>query len=194
MDEKTIRPLKIEPKFKNLIRPLQRKEYLQLEQNILSDGCRDPIITWNGVIVDGHNRYEICMRYQIPFAVLEMDFSCEAEAIAWICANQLGRRNISEETRKYLIGKQFEAEKLAGAVKIQMEIISTAHLMRRSSSLPRSKMRRRTLAVRLPRELQRTIISPRVLSKNMPYMQGLWTLLRRKMQKLFREYCPGSTR
>ena len=58
MDEKTIRPLKIEPKFKNLIRPLQRKEYLQLEQNILSDGCRDPIITWNGVIVDGHNRYE----------------------------------------------------------------------------------------------------------------------------------------
>lgn len=49
MDEKTIRPLKIEPKFKNLIRPLQRKEYLQLEQNILSDGCRDPIITWNGV-------------------------------------------------------------------------------------------------------------------------------------------------
>ncbi|MFR8872536.1 MAG: hypothetical protein ACLVHV_03145 [Oscillospiraceae bacterium] len=42
-----------------------------------------------------------------------------------------------------------------------MEIISTAHLMRRSSSLPRSKMRRRTLAVRLPRELQRTIISPR---------------------------------
>ena len=49
MDEKTIRPLKIEPKFKNLIRPLQRKEYLQLEQNILSDGCRDPIIAWNGV-------------------------------------------------------------------------------------------------------------------------------------------------
>lgn len=117
MDEKTVSPLKIEPKFKNLIRPLQRKEYLQLEQNILSDGCRDPIITWNGVIVDGHNRYEICMRHQIPFAVLEMDFSCEAEAIAWICANQLGRRNISEETRKYLIGKQFEAEKLAGAVK-----------------------------------------------------------------------------
>lgn len=117
MDEKTVRSLKIEPKFKNLIRPLQRKEYLQLEQNLLSDGCRDPIIIWNGVIVDGHNRYEICTRHHIPFAVVEMDFSCDAEAIAWICANQLGRRNISEETRKYLIGKQFEAEKLAGAVK-----------------------------------------------------------------------------
>ncbi len=117
MDEKSLRPLKIEPQFKNLIRPLQRKEYVQLEQNILSDGCRDPIIIWNEVIVDGHNRYEICMRHQIPFAVVEMDFSCEAEAIAWICANQLGRRNISEETRKFLIGKQFEAEKLAGVIK-----------------------------------------------------------------------------
>lgn len=114
MDEKSLRPLKIEPQFKNLIRPLQRKEYLQLEQNILSDGCRDPITIWNGIIVDGHNRYEICMRHQIPFAVVEMVFSCDAEAIAWICANQLGRRNISEETRKFLIGKQYEAEKQVG--------------------------------------------------------------------------------
>ena len=65
MAEKSLRPLKIEPQFKNLIRPLQRKEYLQLEQNILSEGCRDPIILWNGVIVDGHNRYEICMRHQM---------------------------------------------------------------------------------------------------------------------------------
>ena len=117
MDEKALRPLKVEPQFMNLIRPLQRNEYLQLEQNILSDGCRDPIIIWNGIIVDGHNRYEICMRHQIPFAVVEMSFSCEAEAIAWICANQLGRRNISEETRKFLIGKQFEAEKLVGVIR-----------------------------------------------------------------------------
>ena len=70
MDEKTIRPLKIEPKFKNLIRPLQRKEYLQLEQNILSDGCRDPIITWNGVIVDGHNRYEYACGIRFPLLSL----------------------------------------------------------------------------------------------------------------------------
>lgn len=117
MEEKALIQLKTDPKFMNLIRPLQRKEFLQLEQNILSDGCRDPIIIWNGVIVDGHNRYKICMRHHIPFAIVEMNFSCEAEAIAWICANQLGRRNISEATRKFLIGKQFEAEKLAGAIK-----------------------------------------------------------------------------
>ena len=110
--------LKIDPEFQNQINPPSFEETHQLEMNILKEErVLNPIITWNGVIVDGHNRYEICMRHQIPFAVLEMDFSCEAEAIAWICANQLGRRNISEETRKYLIGKQFEAEKLAGAVK-----------------------------------------------------------------------------
>ena len=61
------RRLKTDEEFKHLIRPLRQREYTQLEQNILSDGCRDPIVVWNDVIVDGHNRYEICMRYGIPF-------------------------------------------------------------------------------------------------------------------------------
>ena len=51
--------LKIDPEFKDLIRPLRRKEYLQLEENILDEGCRDPIIIWNDYIIDGHNRYSI---------------------------------------------------------------------------------------------------------------------------------------
>ena len=117
MEDKSLRTLKTDPQFQNLIRPLQRKEYLQLEENILADGCRDPITVWKDIIIDGHNRYEICMRHQIPFAVSEMDFVCREEAVAWICANQLGRRNISEETRKYLIGKQYEADKLASRIK-----------------------------------------------------------------------------
>jgi len=112
MAEKSIRTLKINKEFKNLIRPLLHREFLQLEANILADGCRDPIITWNGYIIDGHNRYEICTRHQVPFAVLEMEFPCKEAAIAWICANQLGRRNITEETRKFLIGTQYEAEKV----------------------------------------------------------------------------------
>ena len=99
MSEKAVYKLKINMEFKNLIRPLQKKEFLQLEANILSDGCRDPIVTWKGFIVDGHNRYEICTEHQIPFEILELDFECKEAAIAWICANQLGRRNITEETR-----------------------------------------------------------------------------------------------
>lgn len=111
MGTKGIYPLKIDREFKNLIRPLMRKEYLQLEQNLISDGCIDPIITWNGFIIDGHNRYEICIRHKIPFSVTERKFENRDAAIAWICAHQLGRRNITEETRKYLIGRQYESEK-----------------------------------------------------------------------------------
>lgn len=107
--------LQIDPEFKHLIRPLQRKEYLQLESNLLADGCLDPIITWHGFIVDGHNRYEICRRHNIPFRILEKDFDCREAVIAWICANQLGRRNISEETRKFLIGMQYESEKVVNS-------------------------------------------------------------------------------
>ena len=46
-----------------------------------------------------------------------MNFYCREEAIAWICANQLGRRNLSEETRKYLIGKQYDSEKFVSKIK-----------------------------------------------------------------------------
>lgn len=116
MEEKSVRQLKINKEFKNLIRPLLHREFLQLEANILADGCRDPIITWKGYIVDGHNRYEICTRHQVPFAVFEMDFPCKEAAIAWICANQLGRRNITEETRKFLIGMQYESEKVVNSM------------------------------------------------------------------------------
>ena len=112
MTKARIYNLKIDDDFRNLIRPLMRQEYLQLESNLISDGCLTPIITWNGVIVDGHNRYEICQKHQIPFRTEERSFDCKEEAIAWICANQLGRRNLSEETRKFLIGMQYENEKI----------------------------------------------------------------------------------
>ena len=122
MDRRKPRTLIIDKEFRSLIRPLRRQEYLQLEKNILYEGCRDPIITWNGIIVDGHNRYEICRKHNIPFETKEMRFESRAEVIAWICANQLGRRNITEETRKYLIGLQYETEKLiAGRKKASIE-------------------------------------------------------------------------
>lgn len=107
--------LKIDPEFKALIPKLRKNEYLQLESNIMMDGCREAIITWNGIIVDGHNRYEICHRHNIPFHIKEMEFDCREAVISWICANQLGRRNISEETRKYLIGIQYHTEKIAAS-------------------------------------------------------------------------------
>ena len=112
-----MKKLKTDDEFRHLIRPLRGREYAQLEQNILADGCRDPIVVWNDVIVDGHNRYEICVRHGISFETKDMEFECREAAIAWICANQLGRRNITEETRKFLIGMQYENEKVVTRIR-----------------------------------------------------------------------------
>jgi len=115
MIEKQIYNLQIDKNFKQLIPPLAPNEYEQLEENIVRDGCREPLCVWGNTIIDGHNRYEICSRLKIPFSLQEVEFNSEEDALAWICANQLGRRNISEETRRYLIGKRYEMEKKIGA-------------------------------------------------------------------------------
>ena len=112
--------LKIDKEFKTLIPPLSPKEYEQLEANIIADGCREPIVIWNGYIIDGHNRYEICKKHHIGYKVNEMSFESRDEAVVWICTNQLGRRNIAEETRKYLIGIQYETEKVINKKKNAM--------------------------------------------------------------------------
>ena len=52
--------LTIDPEFAGKIPPLTDEELQQLEENILEDGrVINPLITWNGVIVDGHNRFRI---------------------------------------------------------------------------------------------------------------------------------------
>lgn len=105
--------LKIDPEFQRQINPPLSEETHQLEMNILKEErVLSPIITWNGYIVDGHTRYQILRKYPfIPFEVIEKEFSNRYEALAWICKNQLGRRNLTPEQKKFLIGKQAEAEK-----------------------------------------------------------------------------------
>ena len=105
--------LKIDPEFQGKIPPLTSEELNQLEKNIVSDGkVINPIIVWNGLIIDGHNRYAILQKYpDIQYAVHEKEFADRYEAIVWICKNQLGRRNLTVEQKKYLVGKQYEAEK-----------------------------------------------------------------------------------
>ena len=105
--------LKIDPEFAEKIPPLTPEEFEQLEANILAEGTvLSPLIVWNGVIVDGHNRYKIIQAHpEISFTTHEKEFTDRYEAISWICKNQLGRRNLTPEQRRYLIGKQYEAEK-----------------------------------------------------------------------------------
>ena len=106
-------PLKINPKFAQIIPPLTADEFAQLEENILKLGrVTDSIKIWNGTIVDGHHRYKIIQEHpDIPYTTEEMIFDSEYEAIAWMCSAQLGRRNITEANRQYLVGKRYDAEK-----------------------------------------------------------------------------------
>ena len=115
MTEQCIHKLKIDTAFKKLIPQLPAKELLLLEENIIRNGCSEPLLVWNNTILDGHNRYEICTKLQIPFMIQRIYLKSREEAIAWICANQLCRHNITEEMRRYLIGKRCEIEKILGA-------------------------------------------------------------------------------
>lgn len=97
-----MKELKIDREFQALIPPLSDEEFRQLETNVLKDGCRDALVTWKGTLVDGHNRYEICSKHDIPFQTVERDFSDRQSAIEWIILNQFGRRNLTAFQRSEL--------------------------------------------------------------------------------------------
>lgn len=103
----------IDPEFANKIPPLTDDEFRQLEENIVADGeVYEPIVTWNGVIVDGHNRWKIIQKHpEIPYKIREMDFPDKWAAFDWMYKKQLGRRNLTENQRTILIGKMYEARK-----------------------------------------------------------------------------------
>ena len=100
--------IKIEPEFKALIPPLAPDELRQLEENILRDGCRDPLVIWQEKLIDGHNRFEICQRNKIPFETVEMEFADRVQAMLWMIDNQRGRRNVSDYDKGLLAMKRQE--------------------------------------------------------------------------------------
>ena len=105
--------LKIDPEFRDKIPPLTDEEFKRLEENILSDGeVYEPICVWNGIIVDGHNRYKIVQEHpEIPFKTKNMEFTDKWEAFEWMYRKQLGRRNLTESQKAYMVGKMYEARK-----------------------------------------------------------------------------------
>ena len=66
--------LKIDAEFKQLIPPLTQDERQGLEQSLKAEGCRDALVVWGDILIDGHNRYEICQKYSIPFQTVQKDF------------------------------------------------------------------------------------------------------------------------
>jgi N6-adenosine-specific RNA methylase IME4 len=91
--------IQIDPEFKALIPPLAPDELSQLETNILRDGCRDPLVVWGDILIDGHNRYEICTRNGLSFETVEIQFESRTHARIWMRNNQAGRRNLTTAWR-----------------------------------------------------------------------------------------------
>ena len=106
--------LLINKEFQDLIPPLSAEELVGLEQSVLSDGCREPLIVWNNTIIDGHHRYAICTKHDIPFETRQIKgLESELDVKLWMINNQFSRRNLSTATRLDLAYrfKEFEAEK-----------------------------------------------------------------------------------
>lgn len=99
---KTNKLIKIKEEFKSLIPALTKEEFKQLEQNCLNEGIREKILVWNGFIIDGHNRYEISLKWDLEIQTQTKHFKDEDAVKEWMILNQFGRRNLSNYQRSVL--------------------------------------------------------------------------------------------
>jgi N6-adenosine-specific RNA methylase IME4 len=91
--------MEILQELESLIPPLSNEEFKQLERNILEEGIREPLITWNGILIDGHNRYRIAQEHDMNYETLEKEFENLNDVKIWMVNNQLGRRNLQDFVR-----------------------------------------------------------------------------------------------
>ena len=92
----------IDNEFKELLPPLPEEKRKQLEENILRDGIREPLTTWRGILIDGHNRYEIAQIHGLEFKTIEMHFATRDDVKYWMIMNQFGRRDLTTYERSVL--------------------------------------------------------------------------------------------
>jgi len=101
----------IDDEFKFLLPPLDPESYSALEENLLQHGVRDALVLWDGILIDGHNRYEIATRHGLPFQVVEKDFDSREEVTIWMVSTQIARRNLSPMQLSYFRGRHYRADK-----------------------------------------------------------------------------------
>lgn len=151
--------LKIKKEFKDLIPPLTAEEFNQLEQNILREGIRDAIIVWNGFVVDGHNRFEIATKHGLTFRTEEKQFAGIEEVKDWMDANQLGRRNLTDDQRRIIIGRRYIREQKQGKrndlTSGQVDHKSTAKKLAAENNISEKTVRRFSQEATMFDELQK---------------------------------------
>lgn len=115
----TIAEITIDEEFSTLLPTLSEGARAQLEHDLRSEGCRDPLLVWNDgkrrILLDGHNRLEICRRYALPYHEQTIELPNRDTALIWILEHQLGRRNLTPDTQAYVRGKLYNSYKRQGA-------------------------------------------------------------------------------
>ena len=101
----------IDNDFRCLLPTLDEETYETLEANLIKNGCRDALVVWNGFLIDGHNRYEICTRHNIPFIIIEKEFPSREFVLIWIISNQMSRRNLTPMQLSHFRGLHYRADK-----------------------------------------------------------------------------------
>jgi hypothetical protein len=93
----------INEELRSFIDPLTPVEYAALERSLQAEGCRDALVLWRDVLIDGHNRYEICQKHGIPFrTVHNNNFGALEDVMLWVIDNNLARRSVSDFQRGML--------------------------------------------------------------------------------------------
>ena len=101
----------IDEEFRSLLPELDEETFSLLEESLLKHGCRDPLILWNGILIDGYNRYGICSYHNIPFNTVDKEFDSREEVLIWIITNQVSRRNLSPIQLSFYRGLHYSADK-----------------------------------------------------------------------------------
>jgi hypothetical protein len=93
----------INEELRSFIDPLTHNEYAALERSLLAEGCRDALVLWGEVLIDGHNRYEICSKHNIEFRTVQnTSFASIDDVMLWMIDNHLARRSVSDYQRGVL--------------------------------------------------------------------------------------------
>jgi len=112
LDESKIADIIIDDEFKRLFPRLSDEDFSGLEESLCEFGCLSPLITWNNILVDGHNRFEIIKKHDLPFRTVRLEFSTREEVIIWMIAHQIQSRNLTPIQLNFYRGLHYNTEKL----------------------------------------------------------------------------------
>jgi len=98
----------VDPEFHGLIPPLTDEEKGLLRASLIKEGCRDHLVVWEGILLDGHNRLEICQELDMAYWICQPEgVHDREEAKLWIIENQLARRNLTPDQISILRGQRY---------------------------------------------------------------------------------------